>query len=88
VRIAAGQPGLYGPFWARPGLFGSGVLRQLCPVDDRSSAVEVGSSCAVVALLFRAPAMSCTSIVQVSHQWPRRDGDGDFKTVVARARGR
>jgi hypothetical protein len=53
------------------GLFGlsRASLGLVCSDSSvRSSAVEVGPSCAAEALLFRVPAMSCTSIVQVSRQ--------------------
>jgi hypothetical protein len=60
----------------------------LCPVDDRSSVVEVGSSYATTKLLSLVPAVSCTTTLYAMRHWSRRDGDVDLKTVVGLARGR
>jgi hypothetical protein len=85
--VAAGLPELYGSVWNRPDQYGPGVLLPLCLVDDRrKAAVEVGSS-RMAGATVPVATMSCVSIFQATRYCPRRDGDGDFKTVVACAGG-
>jgi hypothetical protein len=67
---------------------GPGVSLVLCLVDDRSSAVEVGSSLAAAKLPSLVPAISCTTTLHAMRHWSRRDRDVDHKTVVALASGR
>jgi hypothetical protein len=43
LRVPAGQPVLYGPFWAWPGQCGPSVTLLPCPVGDHLSVVEGGS---------------------------------------------
>jgi hypothetical protein len=55
-----------GALWAHLGLAGlgqrgPGVSLVLCVVDDRSSAVEVGSSLVAAKLSSLVPAISCTT---------------------------
>jgi hypothetical protein len=73
--------GLARPAWAY-------CVPVLCPVDDRSLAVEVGSSRVAVKLLSLVPTVLCTITLHAMRHWSQRDGDVDHKTVVALAGGR